>query len=86
MDDTLEVQVITGARVDIQGKLYCCCASLYSFCANNETFNSLGPSIVQAELINEDYNPIMKKKNSAPAIQNGEEPLDENGVVRFPLL
>ena len=50
------------------------------------TFNSLGPSIVQAELINEDYNPIMKKKNSAPAIQNGEEPLDENGVVRFPLL
>ena len=48
------------------------------------TFNSLGPSIVQAELINEDYNPIMKKKNSAPAIQNGEEPLDENGVVCFP--
>jgi len=33
VDDTVEVQVITGARVDIQGKLYCCWVSFN--CSNN---------------------------------------------------
>jgi hypothetical protein len=42
---------------------------------------NMGP--VKAELINEDYNPISKKKNAAPAIQNSSEQMDENGVAVF---
>jgi hypothetical protein len=38
---------------------------------------------VKAELINEDYNPISKKKNSAPAIQNAAETMDESLMVTF---
>eukprot|EP00005_Dracoamoeba_jomungandri_P006266 CAMPEP_0174262240 /NCGR_PEP_ID=MMETSP0439-20130205/12859_1 /TAXON_ID=0 /ORGANISM="Stereomyxa ramosa, Strain Chinc5" /LENGTH=641 /DNA_ID=CAMNT_0015346921 /DNA_START=20 /DNA_END=1942 /DNA_ORIENTATION=- len=43
--------------------------------------HSLG--IVKAELINEDYNPVSKKKNAAPSIRNAEEKMDETGVCRF---
>jgi len=42
---------------------------------------ALGP--VKAELINEDYNPISKKKNTSPAIQNASETMDESLSVSF---
>jgi len=43
--------------------------------------HSLGQ--VKAELINEDYNPISKKKNSAPSIQNAVEAMGESLTVSF---
>eukprot|EP01087_Luapelamoeba_hula_P008701 TRINITY_DN2196_c1_g1_i2.p1 TRINITY_DN2196_c1_g1~~TRINITY_DN2196_c1_g1_i2.p1 ORF type:complete len:993 (+),score=172.72 TRINITY_DN2196_c1_g1_i2:170-3148(+) len=60
VDEIVEVQILTGSKVDIQG-----------------------PTKVIAELINEDFNPVTKKKNAVPAIQNGEELLDESGVATF---
>lgn len=60
VDDPVEVQLLTGSKVDLQ---------------------HMGP--VKAELINEDYNPISKKKNAAPSIQNSSEQMDDNGVAVF---
>ncbi len=41
----------------------------------------MGP--VKAELINEDYTPISKKKNAEPPIQNNTEQMNEHGLASF---
>lgn len=62
VDDPVQVQLITGAKLEMQ---------------------AAGP--VQAELVNEDFNPVptSKKKNSVPPIQNNQELLDESGIATF---
>jgi hypothetical protein len=42
-----------------------------------------GVGVVRAEMINEDYNPVPKKKNTQPSVQNAEEPIKETGVAVF---